>query len=226
MSPSFKGWDENLLDIGGETLAVDGAVDHERRVDPIAAEGCDKGHRFPVAMVFQSPCGALATSLQPFGPQPRSGDLFVLTQVSSMKTRRAGSMLAWCAFQRSRLRATSGRSCSLANRLFFETQTFLANESPNRAPIGLDPALRQFGRQARVVNRPEWRRWRSHTATSPESVRGLRPPIAAGATEPVSRRRFTHFGTQDGSMPNALPIDRIVSPASNRATARSRKSSE
>jgi hypothetical protein len=41
MSPSFKGWDENLLDIGGETLAVDGAVDHERRVDPIAAEGCD-----------------------------------------------------------------------------------------------------------------------------------------------------------------------------------------
>jgi hypothetical protein len=61
---------------------------------------------------------------------------------------------------------------------------------------------------------------------SPESVRGLRPPIAAGATEPVSRRRFTHFGTQDGSMPNVLPIDRIVSPASNRAKARSRKSCE
>src|SRR3984957_19996449 len=31
---------------------------------------------------------------------------------------------------------------------FFETQPFLANESPNRTPIGLDPALRQFGRQA------------------------------------------------------------------------------
>ena len=46
----FQGWDENLLDIGGETLAVDGAVDHERRFDPIAAEGGDKGHRFPVAM--------------------------------------------------------------------------------------------------------------------------------------------------------------------------------
>src|ERR1700729_4145000 len=50
--------------------------------------------------------------------------------------------------QRSRLPATSGRSCSLPNRLFFETQPFLANESPNRTPIGLDPALRQFGRQA------------------------------------------------------------------------------
>jgi hypothetical protein len=33
------------------------------------------------------------------------------------------------------LRATSGRSCSLPNRLFFETQPFLANESPNRTPI-------------------------------------------------------------------------------------------
>jgi hypothetical protein len=63
-------------------------------------------------------------------------------------------------------------------------------------------------------------------AMSPESVRGLRPPIGADAIEPVSRRRFTHFGTQDGSMPNALPIDRIVSPASNRAKARSRRSSE
>jgi hypothetical protein len=36
-------------------------------------------------------CGALATSLRPFGPQPRSGVIFVLTQVSSMNTRRDGS---------------------------------------------------------------------------------------------------------------------------------------
>src|SRR5258708_34554443 len=124
-------------------------------------------------IVFQWPCGALATSLRPFGPQPRSGVIFVLIHVSfvlihvsfvlihvsfvlihvsfvlihvsSMKTRRDGSMLAWRAFQRSRLRATSARSCSLANRLFFENQPFLANESPNRAPIRLDAALRKFG---------------------------------------------------------------------------------
>src|SRR5258708_39087815 len=94
-------------------------------------------------IVFQWPCGALATSLRPFGPQPRSGVIFVLIHVSfvlihvsfvlihvsfvlihvsSMKTRRDGSMLAWRAFQRSRFRATSGRSYSLANRLFLETQ--------------------------------------------------------------------------------------------------------
>ena len=46
----FRGGNENLLDIGEETLAIDGAVNHERRVDPIAAEGCDEGHGFPVAM--------------------------------------------------------------------------------------------------------------------------------------------------------------------------------
>jgi hypothetical protein len=46
----FQGWDENLLDIGEETLALDGAVNHARRVDPIAAQRCDEGHGFPVAM--------------------------------------------------------------------------------------------------------------------------------------------------------------------------------
>src|ERR1700682_2863707 len=98
-------------------------------------------------IVFQWPCGALATSLRPFGPQPRSGVIFVLLHVSSMKTRRAGSMAAWRALLRSRLRATSGRSCSLANRLFFEPHPFLANESPKSAPIRLDAALCKFGRQ-------------------------------------------------------------------------------
>ena len=86
--PFFQCGDETLLDIGGEPLAVDGAVDHARRFDPVAAQGGDKGHRFPAAM------RALATSLRPFGPQPRNGVIFVLTQVSSMKTRRAGSRLA------------------------------------------------------------------------------------------------------------------------------------
>ena len=135
-------------------------------------------------------------------------------------------MLAWRAFQRSRLRATSGRSCSLANRLFFETQPFLANESPNRAPICLDAALCKFGRQT-----PRREPTGVKTLTQPQGDASrerarLAAPIGAGATEPVSRRRFAHFGTQDGSMPNVSPIDRIVSPASNRAKARSRKSCE
>ena len=40
----------------------------------------------------------------------------------------------------------------------------------------------------------------------------FRPPIRAGSSEPVSRFRFAHTGTQEGSIPNAFPIDRIVSP--------------
>jgi hypothetical protein len=43
-------------------------------------------------MVFQRPNGALAFSLAPQGAQPRSGVMFVLAQVSSMNTRRPGSM--------------------------------------------------------------------------------------------------------------------------------------
>lgn len=42
--------DQHLLDIGDETLAIDWAVDHERGVDPIAAQGCNEGHRLPVSM--------------------------------------------------------------------------------------------------------------------------------------------------------------------------------
>jgi hypothetical protein len=161
-----------------------------------------------------------------FGPQPRGGVMFILTQVSSMKTRRAGSMLAWRAFQRSRLRATSGRSCSLANTIFFKTQTLFANESPNRTPVSLDPALCEFARQAAGRERARLKPLTQPRGDLPDSMRGLRPPIGAGEIEPVSRFRFAHFGTQDGSMPNALPISRIVSPVANRAMAGSRKSSE
>ena len=35
----LQGWDENLLDIGGEAFAIDGTVDHERRVEPIESAG-------------------------------------------------------------------------------------------------------------------------------------------------------------------------------------------
>ena len=37
---------------------------------------------------------------------------------------------------------------------------------------------------------------------------------------------FIHFDTQDGLIRSAAAIDRVVSPASYRATARSRRSSE
>jgi hypothetical protein len=225
--PFFQGWDENLLDIGGETLAVDGAVDHERRVDLVATQGGDK------VIVFHWPCGALATSLRAFRtPAAQRCHIRLDPKPAPAKGLVDEDETGWIDAGLMRLPAlTFARgvrsTCSLANRLFFETQPFLANESPNRTPIGLDPALRQFGCQAPrrepagVKAITKARRRRLPTACAACALRS-----APAQPEPVSRRRFTHFGAQEGSMPNAPPIDRIVSPASNRATARSRKSSE
>ncbi len=44
-------------------------------------------------MVFQWPKGADASRRRPLGPQPRAGAMLVLTQVSSIKTRREASIL-------------------------------------------------------------------------------------------------------------------------------------
>ena len=41
---------QELLDISGETLAVDGAIEHERRVDTIMPERGQKGERAPMAV--------------------------------------------------------------------------------------------------------------------------------------------------------------------------------
>jgi hypothetical protein len=51
----FEGWDESLLDIGDEALAIDGAVDNEWRIDPIAPQRRDEGQRLP------APIGKLLT---------------------------------------------------------------------------------------------------------------------------------------------------------------------
>ena len=41
---------EHLLDVGGEALAIDGSVEDERRVDPVAAQRRDERHGFPMPM--------------------------------------------------------------------------------------------------------------------------------------------------------------------------------
>src|SRR5271165_7416629 len=45
-----EGWDQDLLDIGAEHLAVDGSIDHPRRSDAIVAEGGDECHGLPMTM--------------------------------------------------------------------------------------------------------------------------------------------------------------------------------
>jgi branched-chain amino acid transport system permease protein len=64
-----------------------------------------------------------------------------------MNTRRPGSIWSCRFFHCARLRATSGRSRSLATTLFFETELLRVDEIPHRAIVDLEPALGEFRHQ-------------------------------------------------------------------------------
>jgi hypothetical protein len=120
----------------------------------------------------------------------------------------------------------SGLFCSAGNTVFFEAQPLGPDEHPDRARSVLMPRAASSAVRPRVVNGPDRQRSRSQSARSQDKVRGLRPPTWPGVSEPVSLVSFFHFDTQDGLIRKEAAIDRVVSPASNRAKARSRKSSE
>src|SRR3954467_8022811 len=71
--------------------------------------------------------------------------MLVFAQVSSMKTRRAGSILSWCRFHQARRRAMLGRSCSVANTVFFEADALALEEPPERVAGHHEAALEKFG---------------------------------------------------------------------------------
>src|SRR3974377_2257952 len=74
--------------------------------------------------------------------------MLVFVHVSSMNTRRLGSIRLWRFVHWARRRATSGRSRSLATTAFFEAELLGVNEFPDRSIIDLEAALRQFGHQS------------------------------------------------------------------------------
>ena len=78
----------------------------------------------------------------------------------------------------------------------------------------------------RVVNGAAASRARSHAAIGPDRVGFLWPFILPGFSAPVSRRSLRHFDRHDGAIDSACAIARSLSPASDRASARSRRSSE
>src|SRR6266404_4179327 len=98
-------------------------------------------------MVLQRPSGILPIRRLPRGAQPRSGAMLVLVQVSSMKTRRAGSTRSWYFIHCARRRATSGRSRSPATMLFFEAQLLVMDKGPDRPVVNLQAALGEFAHQ-------------------------------------------------------------------------------
>ena len=46
----FKRWAELLLDPSGKAGGIDGLIEYEGSVDPVAAQGSDEGHRLPVTV--------------------------------------------------------------------------------------------------------------------------------------------------------------------------------
>jgi hypothetical protein len=78
--------DEHLLDIWVKSSPL---------IGPSMTHGASTRSERKAAMkvsVFQWPCGTRASRRRPRGPQPRRGAMLVLTQVSSMKTSRPGSI--------------------------------------------------------------------------------------------------------------------------------------
>src|SRR5438132_3979665 len=69
--------------------------------------------------------------------------MFVVTAVSSINTRRAGSSMPCSRTQRRRARATSAPLRSAARRLFFDGDAVASKEPGERAPASWDSPLVQ-----------------------------------------------------------------------------------
>src|SRR5947199_5104884 len=141
--------------------------------------------------VFQCPCGTQPTGRAPRGHRPLSRTIFLLAAVSSMNTSRVELSMACRRFQHRRARATSGRSCSAARRLFFEADVVALEEAPHGSATACNPVLvhhrdHLIQRQIRLLlnQREQPRRmclqWRRAPAarfgcTTPSLVKALHP---------------------------------------------------
>src|SRR6266852_2551893 len=151
-------------------------------------------------MVLQRPSGTLPIRRLPRGAQPRSGVMLVLVQVSSMKTRRAGSTRSWYLVHCARRRATSGRSRSPATTVFFEAQLLGVDEAPDRPVIDLETTLGQFGHQPaqgkvflpRPLQQPGTILARNRLRLVPAHLAWRNAAGLAPALHPVDGRADTH----------------------------------
>ena len=97
--------------------------------------------------MFHLPCGTLASSLMPRRAHPRSGAMLVRLQVSSMKTKRSGSIPGLI---RRPLRPPSRHVGTIAltgDDGFFEAQLLGVNEVPHRVVVDLETAIGKLSHQ-------------------------------------------------------------------------------
>src|SRR6476661_7014382 len=145
--------------------------------------------------VSQCPIGASLTKRSPRGFQPLSRSMLVVTAVSSINTRWAGSRKPCSRIQRRRARATSARFRSAARRLFFNGDAMASKKSGKRAAAAWDSPLVKrrndlIQREVRYLadegeNLPrvllQWR-------TTPSTGHGFESPVFTKALHPPDRR--------------------------------------
>src|SRR4249920_2827116 len=106
---------KTLLDVSQKSFSVHGSLNQHWRHDTSWTQAGDERHRFPVSH-RHIPDQTLSARVQPF-----RRTMLVVTAVSSINTRRAGSSNPCSRTQRRRARATSARFRSAADRLFFNS---------------------------------------------------------------------------------------------------------
>src|SRR5262249_16327319 len=97
-----------------------------------------------------------------------------------------------------RARATSARSCSVARRLFFESEVMALKETPNRGAAATNLVLAHFRqhlvqRHVRLCFDQSQQEFavlfQRRSAPTPSLLRA--PPLGFAAQRPVSRKPFT-----------------------------------
>lgn len=200
-----KGRSENLLGVKREEFGVDRAVDDEGRIDPIDPERADEGQRLPVAVG--------RASLKTLSPQ------------SPAAQRRHVGLDPGFVDEDEAARIDPGLM-RLPARFFLKLSPSACRNIHTVRRSLLIPRASNSAAGPRVVNGPERQRSRNQSATSPDRRGFLCPPILPWSSEPVSAFNLRDFETQDGLIFSATPIERMLSPASNRDRARSRRTSE
>src|SRR3982074_2653231 len=136
------------------------------------------------------------------GARPLMRTRLVLTAVSPINTRRAGSNMPCSRIQRRRARTTSALSCSAARRLFFEGDVVSIEKTPKRTAAGSNSLFAQLGQglfqgQIRLLgNQSQYPlrklfQWRNTSATR----LWRRAPDLPPALQPSDRRTRTDLET-------------------------------
>jgi hypothetical protein len=169
--------------------------------------------------VSQCPIGTSPIRRSPRGLQPLGRTMLVVTALSSINTRRAGSSSPCSRIQRRRFRATSSRFRSAARRLFFNSDAMTSEKSGERAAASRNFALAQcqndlIQREVRFL--PVERKdllgvllqWRSASAA------------CIGSQVPSSRKRCIHLMAELTPTSNCSAASRREPPASTKPMTR------